>query len=80
MAIEDAACLGIVFGKQHFEGDIRKALELYEQIRKPRATRVQAASARARENIHERIGKKAFRAWDHCKVQKVMLTLMYRIL
>ncbi|KAI1922732.1 hypothetical protein LOZ65_003415 [Ophidiomyces ophidiicola] len=56
MAIEDAACLGLVFGQKNFTGDIREALEIYEAVRKPRATRVQAASARARENIHERIG------------------------
>jgi 2-polyprenyl-6-methoxyphenol hydroxylase-like FAD-dependent oxidoreductase len=56
MAIEDAACLGLVFSKQHFQGDIRESLEIYEQARKPRATRVQEASARARENIYERIG------------------------
>ncbi|KAJ9136600.1 Salicylate hydroxylase [Pleurostoma richardsiae] len=56
MAIEDAAALGIVFSEKHFTGDVREALEVYEAIRKPRATRVQAASARARENIHERIG------------------------
>ncbi|SPO05412.1 related to salicylate 1-monooxygenase [Cephalotrichum gorgonifer] len=55
-AIEDAACLGLVFGKQHFNGDIREALEVFEQVRKPRATKVQSASAKARENINERIG------------------------
>lgn len=55
-AIEDAAALGIVFSKEHFRGDIREALEVYEQVRKPRATKVQSASARARENINERIG------------------------
>lgn len=59
-AIEDAAALGIVFGKENFQGDVREALEVYEQVRKPRATKVQAASARARENINERIGKYAF--------------------
>ena len=57
MAIEDAACLGLVFSKKNFSGDIREALETYETVRKPRATKVQAASARARENINERIGK-----------------------
>lgn len=57
MAIEDAACLGLVFSKMHFNGDIRKSLEVYEKVRKPRATRVQEGSARARENIHERIGE-----------------------
>lgn len=57
MAIEDAACLGLVFSKKHFNGDIKEALQVFEKVRKPRATRVQAASARARENISERIGK-----------------------
>ncbi|RSL55509.1 hypothetical protein CEP53_007054 [Fusarium sp. AF-6] len=55
-AIEDAAALGLVFGKDNFNGNIRKALEVFEEVRKPRGTRVQAASARARENINERIG------------------------
>ncbi|ETN37094.1 uncharacterized protein HMPREF1541_08084 [Cyphellophora europaea CBS 101466] len=56
MAIEDSAALGLVFSKLNFDGDVRAALELYEKVRLHRATRVQAASARARENIHERIG------------------------
>lgn len=54
MAIEDAAGLGVVFNRKNFSGDVREALEIYEAVRKPRATRVQAASARARENINER--------------------------
>jgi salicylate hydroxylase len=56
-AIEDAAALGIVFGKKNFTGNIKEALGVYEEVRKPRATKVQAASAKARENINERIGK-----------------------
>ncbi|KAF7905559.1 uncharacterized protein EAF01_006080 [Botrytis porri] len=56
MAIEDAAALGIVFSDKHFNGDVQEALKVYEQVRKPRATRVQAAAAKARENINERIG------------------------
>ncbi|KAM6534607.1 hypothetical protein FALCPG4_004233 [Fusarium falciforme] len=55
-AIEDAAALGLVFSKENFNGDIREALEVFEEVRKPRGTKVQAASARARENINERIG------------------------
>ena len=55
-AIEDAGALGIVFSKKHFNGDVRRSLEVYEKVRKPRAMRVQAASARARLNINERIG------------------------
>lgn len=56
MALEDSGALGVVFSKEYFPGSIEAALKLYESVRKPRATRVQAASARARENIHERIG------------------------
>ncbi|KAH8649720.1 hypothetical protein BGZ60DRAFT_389662 [Tricladium varicosporioides] len=59
-AIEDAAALGIIFSnKYNFASsptDVRKGLQIYEQVRKPRASRVQEASARARENITERIG------------------------
>lgn len=55
-AIEDSAAIGLVFSKKNFRGDIREALQVYEAVRKPRATKVQAASARASENIHERIG------------------------
>ena len=57
MALEDAAALGIVFSEKYYKGDIVEALRLYERVRKPRATKVQAAAARARENIHERIGR-----------------------
>jgi salicylate hydroxylase len=59
-AIEDAAALGIIFSRGYAfansADDISKGLQLYEQVRKPRASRVQEASARARENITERIG------------------------
>lgn len=59
-AIEDAAALGLIFSKDYaFASNvdwIAKGLTIYEQVRKPRASRVQAASARARENITERIG------------------------
>lgn len=57
MAIEDAAALGIIFSEKYYPGDVQSALALYQTIRKPRATKVQAAAARARENIHERIGQ-----------------------
>ncbi|KAJ5297331.1 hypothetical protein PENANT_c005G05816 [Penicillium antarcticum] len=56
MAIEDAAALGILFNKQYFNGDISQALAVYEEVRLPRATRVQAAAAKAAYNINERIG------------------------
>ena len=57
MATEDAACLGIVFSDKFFNGDIKEALQIYEQVRKPRANRVQEASVRARGNFNERAGK-----------------------
>jgi salicylate hydroxylase len=57
-AIEDAAALGLIFSRQYpqFSNDVPAGLEFYQKIRKPRATRVQAASARATENLNERIG------------------------
>lgn len=55
-AIEDAGALGLVFSKKHFRGNVRESFEVFEEIRKPRATKVQSASARARLNITERIG------------------------
>lgn len=39
-----------------WENDVSKGLELYEKVRKERASRVQAASARARTDLSERIG------------------------
>ncbi|KIW12522.1 hypothetical protein PV08_09799 [Exophiala spinifera] len=56
MGIEDAAALGIIFSKKYFKGDIYEALAVYDQVRLPRATRVQAAAAKAAYNINERIG------------------------
>lgn len=57
MAFEDAGALGIVFNK-NFRQDYstKEGLALYEKLRKPRATRVQEASFRAREDLGERIG------------------------
>lgn len=57
MAIEDAAALGILFNKKYFNGDIAQALAVYEEVRLPRVTRVQAAAAKAAYNINERIGE-----------------------
>lgn len=57
MAIEDAAALGILFSKPYFGGDVEEALEVYTQVRLPRATKVQAAAAKAAYNINERIGQ-----------------------
>jgi 2-polyprenyl-6-methoxyphenol hydroxylase-like FAD-dependent oxidoreductase len=56
MAIEDAAALGILFNKTYFRGDIAESLVVYDAVRLPRATRVQAAAAKAAYNINERIG------------------------
>lgn len=57
MAFEDAGALGLVFQKK-FRKDygVAEGLSLYEKLRKPRATRVQEASFRAREDLSERIG------------------------
>ncbi|KAJ7283364.1 salicylate hydroxylase [Mycena rebaudengoi] len=64
-AIEDAAALGIIFSSAYnFTGDVTAGLELYQKIRKPRATRVQSASARATENLNERIGFTSMTAPD----------------
>lgn len=58
-AIEDAGALGHIFSSEFadvWENDVSKGLELYEKVRKERASRVQAASARARTDLSERIG------------------------
>lgn len=57
MAIEDAAALGILFSPKYFNGDVKDTLQVYEQVRLPRATRVQSAAAKAAYNINERIGE-----------------------
>lgn len=69
MAIEDAAALGIIFNRSYFQGDVREALGVYEKVRLPRATRVQAAAARAAYNINERIGFSANK--EDCATYKV---------
>jgi salicylate hydroxylase len=57
MAFEDAGALGLVFHKNFREEyGASEGLALYEKMRKERATRVQEASFRARENLNERIG------------------------
>ncbi|KAM3436306.1 hypothetical protein NHJ13734_005139 [Beauveria thailandica] len=68
MAIEDAAALGIILDKQHFNGDISEALAVYQDVRLPRVTRVQAAAAKAAYNINERIG---FSENKNCSTYKV---------
>ncbi|OJD33162.1 salicylate hydroxylase [Diplodia corticola] len=56
MAIEDAAALGILFSPKNFSGDVAEMLSIYDEVRLPRATRVQSAAAKAAYNINERIG------------------------
>ncbi|KAJ5611346.1 hypothetical protein N7510_008065 [Penicillium lagena] len=56
MAIEDAAALGILFSPRYFSGDISRMLAVYQDVRLPRVTKVQAAAAKAAYNINERIG------------------------
>lgn len=56
MAIEDAGALGVLFSKEYFRGDIEESLSIYNTVRLPRVTKVQAAAARAASNINERIG------------------------
>ncbi|OJI96741.1 hypothetical protein ASPVEDRAFT_120797 [Aspergillus versicolor CBS 583.65] len=57
MAFEDAGALGLIYHRDfQSQYSIADGLHLYESLRKPRATRVQEASFRARENLNERIG------------------------
>jgi len=59
MALEDAGALGFIFSEEFRDvwgEDVSKGLELYEKVRKERASKVQAASARARTDLSERIG------------------------
>lgn len=45
-SIEDAAALGIIFFEKYkFTSDVNAGLCVYERVRKPRANKVQAASA-----------------------------------
>ena len=57
MAFEDAGALGYIYHRGFdTQYTIAEGLSLYERLRKPRATRIQDASFRARENLNERIG------------------------
>ncbi|KAJ5260549.1 hypothetical protein N7478_012154 [Penicillium angulare] len=57
MAFEDAGAIGLVFNKDFRKSyGVAEGLSLYEKLRKPRASRVQEASFRAREDLSERIG------------------------
>ena len=69
MAIEDAAALGILFNKDYFNGDVRESLAVYQQIRLPRATKVQASAAKAAYNINERIGFSSNTSMSNYKVE-----------
>lgn len=55
MAIEDAGALGSLFSPEYASLSVADKLRLYEE-RRPRATRVQESSRRARTDITERIG------------------------
>ncbi|OAL51479.1 FAD/NAD(P)-binding domain-containing protein [Pyrenochaeta sp. DS3sAY3a] len=69
MAIEDAAALGILFNKKYFGGDVRETLAIYQKIRLPRATKVQASAAKAAYNINERIGFSSNTTMSNYKVE-----------
>ncbi|PNY25862.1 6-hydroxynicotinate 3-monooxygenase [Tolypocladium capitatum] len=56
MAMEDAGALGIIFSPEYGSLSVAQKLQLYEDERKPRATRLQESSRRARTDITERIG------------------------
>ena len=56
MAMEDAGALGILFSHKYASLSVDQKLQLYEEERKPRATRLQESSKRARTDITERIG------------------------
>ncbi|KAF2086437.1 FAD/NAD(P)-binding domain-containing protein [Saccharata proteae CBS 121410] len=56
-AIEDAGALGLMFGREGKEKySFEEAMGLYKGLRKGRATRMQEASAKAREDLNERFG------------------------
>jgi salicylate hydroxylase len=78
MAIEDAAALALIFSPEHWGKTVHTVehgLQLYEQMRKPRATRVQEASARARENLNERIGWSSKQGNDNLENKTTKLTI-----
>ncbi|KAI4658037.1 uncharacterized protein J4E78_006427 [Alternaria triticimaculans] len=69
MAIEDAAALGILFSKNYFRGNVQESLAVYEKVRLPRATKVQASAAKAASNINERIGFSSNTSMANYKVE-----------
>lgn len=66
-ALEDAAALGIIFSRSYpqYTTDVATGLRIFDQIRKPRATRVQEASAWATDDILERIGFSTLHSKEH---------------
>lgn len=78
MAIEDAAALGILFSKPYFSGDVTETLEVYQKVRLPRATKVQASAAKAAININERIGTSKVSTFGG--IYTFRLTKLFRIL
>ncbi|KAJ4382967.1 hypothetical protein N0V86_002194 [Didymella sp. IMI 355093] len=56
IALEYAAASGIPFNEDYFRGNLNDSLDVYEKVRLPRATKVQASAAKAAYNINERIG------------------------
>jgi len=56
MAMEDAGALGILFSTKYNNLSVAQRLQMYERVRKERASKVQSASARARTDLSERIG------------------------
>lgn len=78
MAIEDAAALGLIFSTEYWGKiihTVEHGLKLYEQLRMPRAKKVQEASARARENLNERIGWSSQRNIDNPQNGATKLTI-----
>ncbi|KAH3671487.1 hypothetical protein OGAPHI_000189 [Ogataea philodendri] len=51
-AIEDAAALSYLFGKLDHKSDIHSLLQTYEDVRKPRATRIVESSAQCQNIYH----------------------------
>lgn len=71
-AIEDAGALGLIFLKEHARvvgQNVRLGLELYEKLRKERASMLQENSLRARADMRERFG------WSSASDQPGKLTL-----
>jgi salicylate hydroxylase len=57
LAVEDGAVLGALFNKSQTALEISKALEIYENIRKPRTTRIAQASVGFGDTMHMHDGE-----------------------